>query len=86
MISAIKSEIDLTGVDLSVETAQSLPGITAKLTAALSTGAPILVTGIVNSTTPLSAMYATIDGTSVILPIGISLTLDPDNDTLTVDS
>lgn len=86
MISALKSEIDLTGVDLSVETAQSLPGITAKLVAALSTGAPILVTGVVNGTTPISAMYATIADTSVILPIGVTLTLDPDNDTLTVDS
>lgn len=86
MISAIKSEIDLTGVDLNVETAQTMPGITAKLAAALSTGAPILVTGVVNDTTPISAMYATIAGTSVILPIGVILTLDPEHDTLTVAS
>lgn len=86
MISAIKSEIDLTGIDLDVETAQTLTGITAKLAAALSTGAPILVTGIVNGTTPISAMYAVIIDTSIILPIGVSLTLDPEHDTLTVAS
>lgn len=86
MTSAIYTEIDLTGIDLNESDPQSLPGITKKLSAAITTGAPILLTGVVSGTTPISPMFCVIASTSIMLPIGATLTLDPDNDTLEVAS
>lgn len=42
-------EVDFTGVDMYKSTAQSVPGITARVTECVKLGKPIIVTGVTNS-------------------------------------
>lgn len=86
MTSAIYTEVDLTGFDMNESDPQTIPGITKTLSAAVSTGAPILLTGVVDNTTPISPMFAVVVGTTIMLPIGVALTLDPEDDTLVIAS
>lgn len=86
MTSAIFTELDLTGIDLNESDPQSSAGITSKLTAAVSTGAPVLVTGLVNDSVPFSPMFVVVASDTIILPIGGYLTVDTTDDTITVGS
>ena len=48
--------VDLSGVDLAAESAKTVAGAYASVIDALATNKPIIITGIVNSTTALSAV------------------------------
>ena len=86
MTSAVFTELDLTGIDLNESDPQDCAGITSKLTAAVSIGAPVLVSGLVNDEVSFSPMYVVVAGDTIILPIGGYLTVDTTDDTITVAS
>ena len=48
--------VDLSGVDLAAESAKTVAGAYASVIDALATNKPIIITGLVNSTTALSAV------------------------------
>lgn len=74
--------LDLTGLDLSVETAQTIDGVGDKLAAAEALNTPIVVFGVVDDDTPLSP--APVIAAGAVLTLGAStLTLDGDAITVT---
>ena len=72
---------DLTGLDLNVETAQTIDGVGDKLAAAEALNTPIVVFGVVDDDTPLSPAPVVAIGDTVLL--GAS-TLTFDGDAITV--
>lgn len=86
MTSAIFTELDLTGIDLNESDPQDFAGITSKLTAAVSTGAPVLITGLVNDGVSISPVFGAVAGDMILLPIGFYLSIDTTDDTITVAS
>lgn len=73
--------LDLSGLDLNVETAQTIDGVGAKLTAAEALNTPIVVHGVVNNGTPVSP--APVIATGAIVLLGMA-TLTFDGDAVTV--
>ncbi len=73
--------LDLTGLDLNVETAQTIDGVGAKLTAAEALNTPIVVHGVVNNGTPVSP--APVIATGAVVLLGMA-TLTFDDDVVTV--
>jgi len=77
--------LDLTGLDLNVETAQTIDGVGAKLANAEALNTPIVVHGIVNNGTPVSP--APIVATGAVVLLGTTtLTFDGDAVTVTAAS
>ncbi len=73
--------LDLTGLDLNVETAQTIDGVGAKLAAAEALNTPIVVHGVVNNGTSVSPAPVVATGTTVLLGMA---TLTFDGDAVTV--
>lgn len=73
--------LDLSGLDLHVETAQTIDGVGAKLTAAEALNTPIIVYGVVNNGAPVSPAPVIATGTTVLLGMA---TLTFDGDAVTV--
>ncbi len=73
--------LDLTGLDLNVETSQTIDGIGAKLATAEALNMPIVVHGIVNDGTPVSPSPVVATGSTVLLGLA---TLTFDGDAITV--
>lgn len=73
--------LDLTGLDLNVETAQTIDGVGAKLAAAEALNTPIVVFGVVDDDTPISP--APVIAAGAVLTLGTS-TLTFDGDAVTV--
>ncbi len=73
--------LDLSGLDLHVETAQTIDGVGAKLAATEALNTPIVVHGVVNNGTPVSPAPVIATGTTVLLGMA---TLTFDGDTVTV--
>lgn len=73
--------LDLSGLDLHAETAQTIDGVGAKLAAAEALNTPIIVRGVVNKGTPVSPAPVIATGTTVLLGMA---TLTFDGDAVTV--
>lgn len=73
--------LDLSGLDLNVETAQTIDGVGDKLAAAEALNTPIVVHGIVNNGTPVSP--APVIATGAVVLLGMA-TLTFDGDAVTV--
>lgn len=78
--------IDATGLDLAVSTAQTIAGIYARFTAAITTGKPIMLCNAVSGSTPITPAY--IDGGEVsgnyVFSLGTATLTITSSDAITV--
>ncbi len=80
--------VEANGLDVSDTEVQTIPGLYAALEAAINTGKPIMITGMVNGDAPVSPTYvsATIGAGATITLSGFAAVVTDDDEVTPVEN